>query len=551
VSDPLDPDSDLEAAERELGAHLASERQVPASEFRGGLRRHLAARDRGVGPRPEHLRRTVALFLAAGGALLAVGLLLATTVSGVAPARRGHARVQNRRPTLPPGFPTGLPAALAVGFTDDFSFELTSPAVESAWLSRARSLGSSYVRLTAYWSDIAPVSLPRAFNGANPGDRGYNWRQLDQAVREARAHGQTIVLMALRAPRWAEPPTVPPGVGAGTWLPNAGDFGAFGRALAERYSGRFPDPLRPGQMLPWVQYFQAWNEPNLPDYLLPQWEQVNGAWEPASPGIYRGLLNAFYAGVKAVQPESVVLSAGTAPYGDPPATEDGRMQPVTFLKALFCLTPRLGPAPCPDFPHLDALDHHPYSIAPTIPAPVSGDVSVPDLGKISAIIGAARRYGHVVPDAPKPLWVTEIDWASTGVDTPGLQAEYLAAGLYELWRQGVSHVLWYGLNDQPLEQSSFITAGLYLGDGAPKPAAAEYRFPFAAVPVKDHLTALWGKAPALGTVSVQERIGSGWKPIVTLRTTSGGIFYAARPVPRGTVLRAMVGGEVSPSYRTS
>lgn len=565
MSDSLDPDAHSEPgdahpepgdahpepAERGVAARLVGERQLPDSEFRGALGRQLAARDPGFGPRPEHLRRTVALFLAAGGALLTLGLLLATTLSGVAPARSAHARAQRSRPTLPPGFPAGLPARLSVGFTDDFSFELTSPATESAWLSRAQAIGSSYVRLTAYWSDIAPGSLPRAFNGADPGDPAYNWRQLDEAVREATAHGESIVLMALGAPRWAEPATVPGGVPAGTWLPDPGDFGAFGRALAERYSGRFPDPLHAGQMLPRVRYFQAWNEPNLPDYLLPQWEQVNGAWQPASPGIYRGLLNAFYAGVKAVQPGSTVLSAGTAPYGDPPATRDGRMQPVTFLDALFCLTPRLAPDPCPDPPHLDALDHHPYSIAPTIPAPVGGDISVPDLDKIWAILGAARRYGHVVPDDPKALWVTEIDWASTGVDTPALQARYLAAGLYELWRQGVSHVFWYGLNDQPLELSSFVTAGLYSGDGAPKPAAAAYRFPFAAVPMQDHLTALWGKAPAPGTVSIQERFGSRWQPIVALRTTSGGIFYTVRPVRRGAELRAVIGGAVSPVYPAS
>ena len=75
MSDSHDRDDHLEAPERELGAQLASDRALPASEFRGALGRSLAVEDPGFGPRPEHLRRTVALYLAAGGALAGLGLL--------------------------------------------------------------------------------------------------------------------------------------------------------------------------------------------------------------------------------------------------------------------------------------------------------------------------------------------------------------------------------------------------------------------------------------------------------------------------------------------
>jgi hypothetical protein len=80
MSDRLDPDAYLEPSERELGEHLASERALPATEFRGALGRRLVARDPGFGPRPEHLRRTAALYLAGGGALAALGLLQAVGV---------------------------------------------------------------------------------------------------------------------------------------------------------------------------------------------------------------------------------------------------------------------------------------------------------------------------------------------------------------------------------------------------------------------------------------------------------------------------------------
>jgi hypothetical protein len=66
--------------DRALGARLESERPLPGGEFRGALRRHLAARDPGLGPRPEHLRRTVALYLAGGGVLAGLGALQALGV---------------------------------------------------------------------------------------------------------------------------------------------------------------------------------------------------------------------------------------------------------------------------------------------------------------------------------------------------------------------------------------------------------------------------------------------------------------------------------------
>jgi hypothetical protein len=77
MSDALSTDDHLEPGERELGAQLARERALPASEFRGALSRHVAAHDPGFGPRPEHLHRTVALYLVGGGTLAGLGLLQA------------------------------------------------------------------------------------------------------------------------------------------------------------------------------------------------------------------------------------------------------------------------------------------------------------------------------------------------------------------------------------------------------------------------------------------------------------------------------------------
>lgn len=445
------------------------------------------------------------------------------------------------------------PSSMALGLVD-YPLFMQSPApVQSLWLGRAQALGSSYVRLDAYWSDIAPGRRPRRFKASDPGARAYRWSSLDEDVRAAAAHGQNIVLMAFGAPTWAEPGGVPSGVSAGTWFPNAADFGQFAHALAERYSGHFPDPLHRGRMLPRVRYFQAWNEPNLPTYLMPQWGRAsNGTWEPVSPGVYRSLLNSFYAGVKSVASSNVVLSAGTAPYGDPPGTAGGRMHPVTFLQGVFCLTARYGPAPCPNPAHVDVLDDHPYSIGPTVKAHQALDISVPDQGKIWRIVRTAARYGRVLPRGPKSVWVTEIDWTSAHPNTPATQGQDVSVALYELWSQDVSHVFWFELRDPPpAQKNSFLTAGLYYSDGAPKPAAAAYRFAFAAVPRPHREMALWGRAPTTGAASVQELIKGAWRQITLLQTTSGGIFYTVvRVIPRDRQLRAVIHGISSPVFVT-
>src|SRR5262249_2276157 len=134
------------------------------------------------------------------------------------------------------------------------------------------------------------------------------------------------------APAWAQAPGRPAAVPQGTWRPNPQALEQYGIALGRRYSGHFPDPANPGHMLPRVAAFQVWNEPNLSAYLNPQWS----GGKPAAPVIYRQMLNAFYRGVKSVDPGAMVVTAGTAPFGDPqPGGE--RIQPALFWRVVLCL----------------------------------------------------------------------------------------------------------------------------------------------------------------------------------------------------------------------
>lgn len=464
-----------------------------------------------------------------------LGLLAALVLLGFAPPSTATAAL--------PG-----PGTFSLGFADDSMFRDSSEPVRSFWYRRAQALGSDSVRIGIVWSVVAPYRLPHGFHAANPADPHYNWSSLDAAVRDASADGQSVVLLLAHAPLWAEGHGRPSWAPVGSWLPSPRALGSFARAVALRYSGHFRDPLHHGRLLPLVSHFQAWNEPNLPTYLTPQWVNVNGTVTAASPEIYRTLLNTVYAAVKSVQPHSFVLAAGTAPYGDPPGV--GRMQPTDFLRGLLCLTAQLRSQACPDPAHFDALDHHPYSLTATAHARAPGNVSVPDLGKIWRILRAAERFHTALPAGPKSLWVTEIGWSANPPAPSQLarQAHNLSLGFYELWTQHVSHVYWFLLRDPPQNRKSFSGGGLYLKDGAAKPAAAAFRFPFIAVRAAHGRLTLWGKSPVAGPIVIERQVGHQWRPVLQLTSTAGGIFYGQARLALHTVLRARAGADVSPVW---
>ena len=72
MTDTSDHDLEFEPGEQELADRLTDARPLPPAGFRGTLRRHLARRDPGYGPRPERLRLVVAGYLGAGGLLIAL-----------------------------------------------------------------------------------------------------------------------------------------------------------------------------------------------------------------------------------------------------------------------------------------------------------------------------------------------------------------------------------------------------------------------------------------------------------------------------------------------
>jgi hypothetical protein len=409
--------------------------------------------------------------------------------------------------------PAAQARGLALGVMDFSPFEGPDSA---AWYGRAQAAGVQIVRLTAYWESIAPT---RPANPRNPADPAYRWSRLDAVIRGAATAGLEPFVTAQVAPRWAEGRNRPESAFAGSWRPSPSAYGDFMEALARRYDGGAG---------PRVRYFQAWNEPNLPRYLSPQWHRFS----PQSPGWYRRLLNAAYPRVKAVHADNFVVAAGTAPYGDPPTTKN-RMTPTRFLREL--LKRRTS---------LDAIDHHPYATgSPTAKALWAEHVAIPDLHKLVRILRAGERRKTARPAGRKRVWVTEISWDSRPPDPNGVpertRARWLQDSLYSLWRQGADTICWLLLRDDAPVPSYNATyqSGLYFRDGRAKLSVAAFRLPLV-IHRRGARTTVWGHAS--GPVAIERRSGSTWRTIRTF-TPRAGIYSGRVSAPKGAVLRARQG----------
>jgi hypothetical protein len=435
----------------------------------------------------------------------------------------------------------GLTRALSDGSV----FRSEEPGVAATGMARARSAGARVIRVPLFWNTVEHFH-DAASEPENPDSVGYDFARFDETLRLAASRGLTPLVTVAGAPLLHEGPHRWRYAVHGSWAPDPAAFAAFATAAARRYSGRHPDPMRPGAMLPRVRLWQAWNEPNLVRDLSPQWVVRGGRWVAWAPAHYRRMLNAFHAAVKAVDPGATVVTAGTAPDGDP-RDGAGRMMPVRFWQSFFCLgaAPRLALRACPDPARFDVLAYHPLSIAnPARPAPGLG-VGIRDLAKLRRLLDAARRTGRAQQPGPARIWVTEMNWNSTpdrgAGGTPAQLMRWIPQALHMLWRQGVGLVTWQLLRDPP--DKPLHPAGLWSFDPAapldiardrPKRQLAAFRFPFTVQRLSRRRVDLWGLLPAAGprTALLQRLEGGRWRRAARLRVTPAGMVHA-RIVLRG------------------
>jgi hypothetical protein len=441
--------------------------------------------------------------------------------------------------------PASATRGLVTGF-DDGLFSSPNAATRQAWLGRASEAGGGIARLTVRWSAIAPS---RPANASDPSDPAYHFSTLDAVLQDVAARGLTPLVMVVGAPAWAEGPSRPANAPAGSWRPDPSALGQFAAAIARRYGGAYPNVLMP---LPRVTLLQAWNEPNLNNYLTPQWQGK----KPTGALLYRGLLNAFYAGVKSVRPTDTVISAGTAPFGDPPGGP--RIRPVAFWRAVLCLKQRkatLRRAKCPKRGRatMDVLAHHPINTfsAPNRRAPNRDDASSADLFRITRVLRAAERFRTVLPRGHRPIWATETWWETNPLDAqfgvpPVRQAYRLEQALYLIWKAGGSAALNFQVGDSAAHAPGQVDqSGVFLADGTPKPSLTAFRFPLVGDRLGRKTVRAWGKSPAAGTLLVQRARGRTWSTLRSLSIQRGQVFSIRLRLAKRSVLRATVAGQTS------
>ena len=155
-------------------------------------------------------------------------------------------------------------------------------------------LRAQVVRVTLNWRD---VSLTKPAFGTFNDPASYRWVKpgvydYDQTGAGSGGTQIDVIFTILYTPAWAGGGT------RGQLAPsNMAWLQAFARAAATRYSGVYADST--GALLPRVRYWTAWNEPNSPNFLRPQYKRVNGRWVIWSARRYAKMCTAVFRGIHA------------------------------------------------------------------------------------------------------------------------------------------------------------------------------------------------------------------------------------------------------------
>jgi hypothetical protein len=462
--------------------------------------------------------------------VIAVTACLGTLAAGAQPAiEDAFAKKEATGP--------GRPLATAVLDPDSFGDAESKTAYE-----HLRRAGARFVRVMMNWVDVAPdgSTKPASFQPRDPGDPLYDWASIDRQVRQAKSSGIEPFVYVQTAPRWAQGDACTKDDGACRPSPSA--LADFMTAAGRRYAGGY-------RRLPRVWYWQIWNEPNLNIDLAPQ--SVSG--DHVSPSWYRDMVNSAAHALHVVHRDSVVIAGGLAPFGSD--SNDGgagpnhqeRIRPLEFMRQMLCMSDDAHPvATCNGTSEFDAWAHNPYTYGgPTHHAINPDDVSIGDLGDMRRLLRAAEAAGHIRSRQSVDFWVTEFSYDAKPADPnglpPALHARWTAEALYRMWRQGVTHVTWFLLRDEPFPSQMFQSGLYYRGPNGiasdkPKLALRAFRFPFVAFRQKSRAIVYWGRTPTSteNAVVVEQRQGSRWRRLVTPNVDRYGIFQGRIVGARGS-----------------
>jgi hypothetical protein len=312
------------------------------------------------------------------------------------------------------------------------------------------------VRTTLDWGAVAKR---RPVKPADPADPAYNWTAVDRVVVEAQKKSIRVMLAIYGTPRWAGR--------ARNRLPRRVlDLRLFATAAAVRYSGTYlvkEQENEPERTLPSVRHWLAWNEPNNPVFLRPQWKMVKRKWRVQSAYDYAKICGAIWSGVHATRLAGQKVGCGvTGPRGnDAPRSKRPSTSPLLFMTWLR----RAG------LRRMDAYAHHPYyghrSEKPTTKSKSPKSVTMANIGDLTKRVN--RLWGRKTR-----VWVTEYGYQTNPPDrlfgvSYRNQARYMqqAIAIAKKTRR-IDMFLWFLIRDEG--RLSGWQSGVMTRRGARKPA---------------------------------------------------------------------------------
>jgi hypothetical protein len=428
----------------------------------------------------------------------------------------------------------GAPAASASSTQVTF-FEappqLLSATARPGAITQMQSLGVRAVRIVLAWDSVTPspnaATMPADFVATDPTQ--YNWGQYLPAVTAAQAAGfQVLLTVAGPAPRWATS-------SGHVTNPSATDYGQFMQAVGAEFGST-------------VKLYSIWNEPNQPQFLLPQY--VHGKLKSAA--IYRGLYMAGYAGLEASGNFAgmTVLMGETSPVG---VKASGIPAPLAFLRGVLCLNAHyVKVGNCSEL-QLGGWAQHPYAEkqGPFWVPTNHDDVSIGTLGRLVTALNRAASAGAIPADVP--VYITEFGVISRPNPDIGVsvarQAEFLSISERLAWQNPrVASYAQYLLTDappiagNPLIRWTSFQSGLEYLNGRAKPSYNGWRLPLTVTWRGLKTASFWGLVrPATAATSVTLEYstngGATWMQQAVVNTDASGYWTATSSFARNRVWR--------------
>ena len=438
-----------------------------------------------------------------------------------------------RRALLPLLACLALPACAQASHSMSVTFEaprdLRDATARDGAFDQITSLGARSMRVILYWNDVAPSPDSATKPGVDLTDpANYDWSKYDPILAGIKDRGWGVLLTVTGpVPVWATSAKRDH-----VTRPSAREFQAFMTALARHYGSQ-------------VNLWAVWNEPNHPDFLLPQYSTKGH--RPLSPGIYRNLFLAAWRGLRAGgQGTDKLLMGETAPTGT------GKVvAPLTFLRGALCLDSRYRKRKgCSNLP-ADGYAHHAYTtrLGPFYKPKGPNDVTIGVLSRLTRALDRAGAAGAVKRGLR--IYLTEFGIQTDPPDhiygVPlARQAEYYAISERLAWKNTrVAQFSQYLLTDDnadALGGFGGFESGLRFADGRIKqPGYDGFRLPLVAVRTGGHVS-LWGRVrPATAATTVEVLYadkGKGFKRLRTKKTDRYGVWEFRASYRKGRRWRA-------------